>query len=268
MKLTRKIIIIAFLFIIYLYTVVISKMPNSIILTDGDNLKLQKFLGITYEINDKKLDSIQVSSNFNSENQKNKTIEVKLFDLINVKKINIDYIENINVIPVGQLTGIKLYTNGVLVVGMSEIKSIDDIKYKPYENSGIEEGDRIIKINNNDIDNTNHLINIVNSSNGEYLEIQYVRNDQKYTTTIKPIKSKDGNYKLGLWIRDTAAGIGTITFYEPSTGNFAALGHGITDIDTGDLVEISNGEFITTKILSLIKGLKGKPRKNPRNNRK
>ena len=265
MKITRKIIIIVFLFIIYVYSVIISKMPNRIIITDGDNLEFHKYLGISYNINNKKLDSIQVSSSFNDENQINKTIEVKLFDFINIKKINIDYIQNINVIPVGQLTGIKLYTNGVLVVGMSEIKSLDDIKFKPYENSGIEEGDRIIKINNNDIDNTNHLIDLVNKSNGNSLEIQYIRNDQKYTTIIKPIKSKDGDYKLGLWVRDTAAGIGTITFYEPATGNFAALGHGITDIDTGNLVEISNGEFITTKILSLIKGLKGKPRKNTRN---
>ena len=66
-------------------------------------------------------------------------------------------------------------------------------------------------------------------------------------------------YKIGLWVRDSAAGIGTLTFYDPETKTFAALGHGITDIDTGDLIDISNGEFITTKILSIIKGVKGKP---------
>ena len=93
----------------------------------------------------------------------------------------------------------------------------------------------------------------------------YVKNNEIYKCNLTPIKALDGTYKLGLWVRDSAAGIGTLTFYEPSTGNFAALGHGITDVDTGDLVEISNGEFLTTKILSIIKGLKGSPRKNPRN---
>ena len=69
-----------------------------------------------------------------------------------------------------------------------------------------------------------------------------------------------------MWVRDSAAGIGTLTFYEPSTGNFAALGHGITDTDTGDLVEIQNGEFLTTKIISIVKGIKRKPWKNTRHN--
>ena len=76
------------------------------------------------------------------------------------------------------------------------------------------------------------------------------------------MKAQDKNYKIGLWVRDSNAGIGTLSFYEPSTGNFAALGHGITDIDTGDLVEIADGEFLTTQIISIEKGRKGNPRKN------
>ena len=102
------------------------------------------------------------------------------------------------------------------------------------------------------------VLRLRDKSKGENLEIEYVRNNEMKYCNITPIKYGDGSYKLGLWVRDSAAGIGTLTFYEPSTGNFAALGHGITDTDTGKLVEIQNGEFLTTKILSIIKGIKRK----------
>lgn len=186
--------------------------------------------------------------------------------ILEVKEVNLDISDNMSIIPVGEVSGLKLYTNGVLVVGMSEIKAEDNKKYKPYENSGIKEGDRIVRINGKEIIDTASLIKTINESNGKEMEIQYVRNNENITTTLTPIKYIDGTYKIGLWVRDSAAGIGTLTFYEPATGNFAALGHGITDIDTGKLLEISDGEFITTKILSIIKGKKGNPRKNTRNN--
>ena len=208
-----------------------------------------------------------MAENLNKEN-KTATIDVKLFDTITVKEVSVNIIDKTTVIPVGQVSGLKLYTNGVLVVGMSEIKGEDNQKYKPYENTDIQEGDRITKIDNQEITDTNSLINIVNKSKGKSLEIEYVRNNDIKTCNIKPITYTDGSYKLGLWVRDSAAGIGTLTFYEPSTGNFAALGHGITDSDTGKLVEIQNGEFLTTKIISIVKGLKRKSRKNTRNNRR
>ena len=108
---------------------------------------------------------------------------------------------------------------------------------------------------------------MVNESNGDTLTIEYIKNNEKITEEITPKKALDNTYKLGLWVRDSSAGIGTLTIYEPKTGNFAALGHGITDIDTGDLIEIQNGEFVTADVVSIIKGKKGEPRKNSRNNR-
>ena len=153
----------------------------------------------------------------------------------------------------------KLYTEGVLVVGMSEIKGEDNVNYRPYENSGIEEGDRIVQVNNVAIKNTNDLINNINKSAGKEVEITYIRDENEIKTSIKPAKTSKNEYKLGLWVRDAAAGVGTATFYEPSTGMFAALGHGITDIDTGDVVEISNGELTTSNIIAIKKGERGSP---------
>ena len=190
-----------------------------------------------------------------------------LFNKFSAKEVAANIVEETTVIPVGQVSGLKLYTNGVLVVGMSEIRGEDNKKYKPYQDSGIEEGDRIVKINNIEVPDTNTLTKVVNQSEGQSLEIQYIKNNEICNCNITPIKFSDGTYKIGLWVRDSAAGIGTLTFYEPATGNFAALGHGITDSDTGELVEISNGEFLTTRIISIIKGIKGAPRKNSGNTR-
>lgn len=263
MKRTRRIFIIAFLLCIYTYCCKVDSIPNNIILYGGEQLNIGNFAGISLKIGDKDCDTVLASSEISSlSDSKNKeaTVDVKLFNTFNVKEVSVSIIDKTTVVPVGQVSGLKLYTNGALVVGMSEIKGIDNQKYKPYENSGIEEGDRITKINNEEVTDTNTLINIVNKSEGKNLEIEYVRNNEIKNCNITPIKYGDGSYKLGLWVRDSAAGIGTLTFYEPSTGNFAALGHGITDTDTGKLVEIQNGEFLTTKILSIIKGIKRKSR--------
>lgn len=162
-------------------------------------------------------------------------------------------------IPVGNIAGIKLYTNGVLVVGMSEIEGMDNKKYKPYENTGIKEGDRIISVNSSNIQNTEELINKVNLSKGEEVKIKFVHDQQTLECNIKPVETMEKQYKLGLWVRDSAAGVGTVTFYDPETKSFGALGHGIADIDTEELINISSGEFVTTKILNVVKGEKGNP---------
>lgn len=269
MKRTKRIFIIAFLLCIFIYCCKIDSIPQKIILYGNEIPKIGNFFGISLKIGDKDLDTVLASSTLSGDTKngtKEATIDVKLFNTFNVKEIDMSIIDETTVIPVGQVSGLKLYTNGVLVVGMSEIKSTDNQKHKPYENSGIEEGDRIIKINEEEVTDTKKLIEIVNKSSGENLKIEYIRNNETKITNITPVKYTDGTYKLGLWVRDSAAGIGTLTFYEPSTGNFAALGHGITDSDTGQLVEIQNGEFLTTKILSIIKGAKRKSGKNSRDN--
>lgn len=261
MKKTKQIFIVAFLIVLLLYCCKIDHIPQSVILYQGETLNLGNFLGISLKIGDKDYNAVLASSNLNEQDCKETTVDVKLLNTFTVKEVSVHILEETTVVPIGQVSGLQLYTNGVLVVGMSEIKGEDNQKYKPYENSGIEEGDRIVKINQQEIRDTNHLMELVNQSKGESLEIEYIKENETKTCQMKPILYADGNYKLGLWVRDSSAGIGTLTFYEPSTGNFAALGHGITDSDTGDLVEIKDGEFLTTKILSIIKGLKGSPGK-------
>ena len=131
---------------------------------------------------------------------------------------------------------------------------------KPYKNSSIKEGDLITAVNSKPIETTVQLIEYVNQSNGQKLELQYVRDGTEFTTNIEPVQTKEHQYKIGLWVRDGAVGVGTITFYEPKTDSFAALGHPIVDADTGEIVSIKNGELVEANILSIKKGEEGTPR--------
>ena len=154
--------------------------------------------------------------------------------------------------PVGSIIGLKLYTKGILVVGLSETGT----------DTGMEEGDTILRVNEKEVSSTQDLIETVNKGEGEDIKITYNRNGEIKVANIKPTKASEGTYKLGLWVRDAAAGVGTISYYEPSTQNFVALGHGIQDIDTEKLINISSGELVTARISSIIKGQEGIPRRN------
>ena len=213
-----------FLIITFIYICAIDSIPKSIILFQGETLNIRKIFGISLENKNSDYGAILTSTEAIDESKIGTTnLEVKLFNIFNVKDIDVSVIERTKVIPVGQVSGIKLYTSGVLVVGMSEIKGIDNQKYKPYETSGIQEGDTIIEIEDKEIKDTKQLIQTINLSNGKEVNIKYVRNNETLECSIKPIKTSNTEYKLGLWVRDSAAGIGTMTYFEPSTNSFAAL---------------------------------------------
>lgn len=260
-KTLRKMIVLIFLFILYIYVLVINYIPDKITIFEGEDISLKTFFGITI---DSQNEILSVSANTGEQTIHkigSEKLTVNLFDKLFIKNIDVSVLPKTTVIPVGNIAGVKLYTSGVLVVGMSEIEGKDNKTYKPYENSGIEEGDTIVKVNNNTISSTDELIKNVNMSNGEKIEIQYIHDEETKECSIMPVKTEDEEYKLGLWVRDSAAGVGTVTFYEPSTQKFGALGHGITDIDTGDLLNIASGEFVTANILNIKKGENGNPGK-------
>lgn len=266
----RKIKVILLLFILlflYIYIASVTLVPNSIILMQGESLNLATLWGISIKENEnsnpnigeyKQNRTIEAATKNIEDNSLNETgkidISLNLLDKIPLKEISVNVIPKVKVIPLGNAIGLKLYTEGVLIVGMSEIEG-----KRPYELSGIKEGDRIISIDDKKIETTEDLIETVNASKGKEVSIKYVRENSEEVTNITPVQTKQNEYKLGLWVRDAAAGVGTASFYIPSTGMFASLGHGITDIDTGDLITISNGELVSTNIVSIQKGEKGKP---------
>lgn len=255
MKFIKRFFLILFLLIILIYVTNITSIPDSIILFQNEELNLGTIIGVNLDEENPNYQVVQTSSSVqNTDAVEKKKVAVKLFNLINVKEIEVNRVPNTTVIPLGNLIGLKLYTSGVLVIGMTEIEG-----KKPYENSGIEEGDMIVEVNNKEVTCTAELISTVNEAKGEDLNIKYVRDGVEYVANIEPIRTEKNEYKLGLWVRDGAAGIGTMTYYEPQTGKFAALGHGIIDIDTEDLINISSGELVSSRIASIVKGEEGSP---------
>ncbi len=258
----KKLLVMSLLIILYSYVLAITNLPDELVIFEGEKISMKTLLGFNLKTRDK--DTIETASNNNqaiSKSTGKTALEVNLFNMINIKNVNVDVLPKTKVIPVGNIAGLKLYTNGVLVVGMSEIEGIDKKRYKPYENTGIKEGDTIIKINEQQINSTDELIQTVNLSEGKDIEIKYIHGEETKECSISPVKTSDSQYKIGLWVRDSAAGVGTVSFYEPSTKTFGALGHGITDIDTNELINIASGEFVTTRILNVTKGESGNPGK-------
>lgn len=265
-KILKVSIILFILLILYIYVSSITLLPKNIILMQGENLNLFTLWGVKVkqvensnpnigEYKQGKL--IQASSKLEEntiEDIGKINLSFNLFENIKLKEVSVNVIPKTKVIPLGNVIGLKLYTEGVLIVGMSEIEG-----KKPYEFANIKEGDRIISIDNKKISTTDDLIETVNSSKGKEVTIKYIRKDVEEVTSMIPVQTEKNEYKLGLWVRDAAAGVGTASFYVPATGMFASLGHGITDIDTGDLITISNGELVTANIVSIKEGEKGNP---------
>ena len=259
MKNFKKFLLILTLLVILVYVTNITSIPNNLILLQGENLNIKTLLGLSINYDDGK--AIQaVSSEDNKIGEKTGKIDLSLnFAGFNIKDLTVNVIPNTVVIPGGEAIGLRLYTSGVLVIGMSEIQGEDNNNYMPYKDSGIKEGDMITKIDDETITCTSDLVTKVNESNGNSVKITYVRDGNNYNTEIIPKKTSENDYKLGLWVRDAASGVGTISFYDPKTGDFGALGHGIMDIDTEELINIAKGDIVTSKIISVVKGEKGKP---------
>lgn len=251
-------LVLFFLIIVLIYVSDITNIPESIILFKGEELEINKIFGMSIEVANMEEDNaIQTAINEYNVSTETINVGVNLFG-IKVKEVSVNILEEMEVVPLGGLIGMKLYTDGVLVVGMSEIYGEDNRVYKPYENTGIKEGDRIIKINDEEIVSTENLIEVINESKGEAITITYLHDERTLETNIVPIATDENNYKIGLWVRDTAAGVGTATFYDKNTGEIAVLGHGILDVDTEELIDISEGEITNTTVLSIVKGETGK----------
>lgn len=205
-----KILTILVLLSIFVYISSIESIPENIVIFEGEKLNLKIAVGLSLDDYETELTASNINNKKISTTGSN-NLQLNLFGNIKIKNVSVDVIPKTTVIPIGSSIGMKLYTKGVLVVGMSQIDTDNNTKEKPYENSGIEQGDTIIEVNNNEIGNTDELIEEVNNSNGEAISIKYVRNNQTMQTSITPVKS-DNEYKIGLWVRDAAAGVRNINF--------------------------------------------------------
>lgn len=181
-------------------------------------------------------------------------VQLKLFGLIPIKEISLEVIEELEVIPGGDVIGLQIQTDGILVLGTGAVTLKDGSNVEPAKGL-LRSGDYIVGINGK-MGATRETL--LDSIGVEPLELTVERNGELIRVEIQPVQDYSGKYKLGAWIRTDAQGIGTIT-YVTSNGKFGALGHGITDVDTGLLMEIDSGKLYDAEVLSVVKGKNGTP---------
>ena len=161
--------------------------------------------------------------------------------------------EEKTVIPLGKAVGIKLFADGVLVVGLTENSDC------PARQCGLREGDIITAVSGRHISSTEQVQALLQTNGGEPLALTVHRGQRTLSMTACPVQNSNGTWQLGAWIRDSMAGIGTLTYYDPATGQYGALGHGITDVDTAQLMPLSSGSIMETTVKAVKKGVKGDP---------
>ena len=162
------------------------------------------------------------------------------------------------VIPVGKAVGIKLFSDGVLVVGLSPVETEEGARY-PGRDCGLKAGDVITHIDGDEVDTIEEIQSLVASREGQPLTIQAMRGQKQVQLTAAAVENSQGVYQLGIWLRDSMAGIGTVTFYDPESGVFAALGHGINDVDTAMLMPLESGSIMAATVSDVKKGQSGQP---------
>jgi stage IV sporulation protein B len=229
-------------------------IPTTIFIREGQELQNNYFIKLTEE------KELKVNNLIDKDNNVRKA-KITLLGLVPLKSISVKSIPTeIKLYPGGQPVGVKLNTQGVLIVALSDIETENGKNTSPGAAGGLQIGDSILKINNVAINNSEQVSSIVNNCEGKELNLTINRKGNELNKKIKPVKNtNDDKYKMGLWIRDSTAGVGTLTFYDEKTKKFAALGHPITDADTGTILSISSGQIVSSSIVSVRKGARGNP---------
>ena len=184
-------------------------------------------------------------------------IRCKWLGVLPLKTIKVHTVEKQEVLVSGSPVGIYMETKGVLVIDSGEITDREGIRRTPAEHI-IQSGDYICEIDGKVLTGKRQLLQLVRENQGEPMELQVIRHQETIKLEMTPVETEDGSYKLGIWVRDNIQGIGTLTYVEPN-GTFGALGHGISDTDTGERLEISDGDLYRADILSIRKGTAGTP---------
>lgn len=214
--------------------------------------------------NDETVEALNVTggsgkTTLRSQQKGNYHVDVKLFGLFPLKTVNVKVVDKMYLAPSGEPIGIYVETNGLLVLATTNVEGKDGLVYEPSAHIA-QSGDYILKINGSPVKTIKEFNAEVQKAgeSGGKITIRVRRAGLETDVAMKPVLAKDNTYKLGIWVREDTQGIGTMT-YVTRNGGFGALGHGITDADTGTLMNLSGGELFQTEILDIIKGERGTP---------
>lgn len=226
------------------------EVPTEIYVTRGEEIKLEESIPVTFE----QEDSEEV---FADKWRDNYEMTCSFLGIIPVKTVTVHVVDEQSVIPVGQTVGILLNTDGIYVVDTDEIETASGEKVSPCKRQ-VKSGDYITHVNGQAVSKKEEVMSAVEGCNGEAIALTLRRDDKTVTCEVTPVMSSNHTYKLGIWIKDDIAGVGTITYID-AEGNYGALGHGISSTETNDLIEITEGTLYETEIAAINKGEKGTP---------
>ncbi len=273
LKLNKKISIFLVL-IIYLTSAYFTKFnqilfyPSDFKIIKGENRKLD--VSFPFYLDYEKEDIVQTIYNegqgylkrsYNLNGLDVGETQIKLSILgIPVKNYKVNVIDRPELIPGGNTIGVRLNTRGVLVVAITDVIDIKGKRKNPAKDAGLKIGDSIVEINNEKILSAEQVVDILNKTKDKEVKITILRNKEEFTTVATPVKTLvDNSYRLGIWVRDKTTGIGTLTYHNPENSKFAALGHGITDVDTQELLTVEDGLIMNAKVADIQQGKRGTP---------
>ena len=220
--------------------------PEQLNIYEGNKIETPKGFSYTLEVSN----TVETYGDYDA--------TVKLFGLIPVKEVTVNVEPAVNLIPGGKAVGIKMFTKGLICVGTQEVLDEDGKKVNIAKTQDIKNGDIITGANGEELHTIEQFATIVESSGGKVLKLTVSRDNKEAEKLVTPVKTDDG-YKLGIWVRDSTAGIGTITFIDNNSDTYAALGHPITDVDTGELMPVDKGSITEAEIVGVKKGSRGSP---------
>ena len=231
------------LFLILITAVCLIKLPDKI-----------------YTKNDETVPSIApIGNTITKVDDDSNKYEIKFLGMIPLKSVEVEKIKDLELYPGGVPIGVRVSSEGVLVVGYSDIEINNEKEESPGKVGGLEIGDVILKINGLEMHNSRDLVKAIKQSEKDSIKVDILRHGENITKIVTLKKENNKDYKIGLWIRDSTAGVGTMTFYDDTSKKFGALGHPITDSDTNEPFLIKDGDVIESSIISIRKGEKGSP---------
>lgn len=183
--------------------------------------------------------------------------ELKLFGLFHYKNIKFDVIEEEKVMPSGRAVGLYIQSDGVMVLGTAKVEGKDGMSYEPAKDI-LQPGDTIYRVEGKSVKNIDEVVDAIDSSGKKKITLGVRRNGNAIRVKVDAIQGKDGAYRLGIWLREDTEGIGTLAFVT-SKNQYAALGHGVTDIDTGKVIPLEKGTVYPAQIEDIRKGKRGTP---------
>lgn len=230
-------------------------IPSSVTVTDSNSLQNAVFMPFASVSLDEEMNGQVLSQNTETQPVVG---HVLLFNSIPLKEITVTVSDRRMLIPGGMTFGVKLFTKGVLLAGISNVEA-DGKRYSPAADAGLQVQDLIIRINGSEVNTVEDITDSILQSNGATLTVTVLRDGQEIDCRLTPILCGENGYKAGIWIRDHTAGIGTVTYIDPDTQSFAGLGHGICDVDTGMLLPMRYGIISGAMITGIVRGQIGTP---------